>query len=270
LSLSIICKYLLTGSVAGFLAGLFGVGGGLIIVPALLAIFFVQGFDPAVSMHLALGTSLATIILTSISSTRAHHAHGAVQWDIVRQMALGLLLGGLLGALVVKQLQSQSLQVIFAVFEIIVAIKLLTSVNKNTSNNTSAYKKLWSKTAFVISGVFVSAISAVVGIGGGSLSVPLLRGLGVSMQQAVATSAALGLPIAISGTLAFMWIGSANDGLPRYSLGFVYLPAFVGLGLMSVLFAPFGARIAHKLPDKVLQTTFAVGLLLIAIVILVY
>lgn len=271
MSFSILFLYLLTGSIAGFLAGLFGVGGGIIIVPALLAIFLFQGFDPTVSMHLALGTSLASIVLTSISSARAHHAHGAVQWTLVKQMTLGLLIGGLFGALIVKQLQSGALQIIFAIFVIFVALKLLSSEKATIRNKNKIQSKdaLLSAVIFNVTGFVISAVSAVVGIGGGTLSVPFLRWVGLSMQKAVATSAALGLPIAISGSLAFIWIGSSNMLVPAMSLGFVYLPAFISLGVMSVLFAPLGAKLAHYLPESVLQKGFAVGLLVIGGLLLI-
>jgi len=248
---------------AGFLAGLFGVGGGLIIVPALLYCFAIQGFDPTVSMHIAIGTSLATIILTSLSSMRAHHTHGAVQWLFVKKMTLGILLGGLLGALIAKSLRSDSLLFIFALFEILVAVKLLSNANIQTVRQTQPGRLILNFSAIII-----SAVSAIVGIGGGTLSVPFLRWLGLSIQKSIATSAALGLPIAISGSLAFVWTGSGNSLLPQYSVGFVYLPALFGVGLFSILLAPLGARCAHRLPASLLQRIFAIGLLVIAIILL--
>lgn len=268
MSIFILSLYALTGVIAGFLAGLFGVGGGIIIVPTLLFIFLLQGFEPAVSMHIAIGTSLATIILTSISSACAHNKHGAVQWRVVRQMATGLLLGGILGALFVKELQSGTLQIIFAVFEIIIAIKLLRTAGMRANNRLLVRKAFPHKIFLNVTAVFISAVSAVVGIGGGSLSVPFLRWLGLSIQKSIATSAVLGLPIAISGSLSFVWIGAAHPLLPAYSLGFVYLPALLGVGLMSIIFAPFGAQLAHKLPEKLLQRGFAVGLLVVAVLLL--
>lgn len=264
MDLSIIFLYAATGIVAGFLAGLFGVGGGLIVVPALMYCFFLQGFDPAVSMHMAVGTSLATIILTSISSMRAHHAHGAVQWLIVRQMTLGILLGGFIGALVAKNLRSDTLQFVFAVFEMLVAIKLFSNASVKTIRESMP-----GRLTFNLVAVFISAISAIVGIGGGTLSVPFLRWAGLSIQKAIATSAALGLPIAISGTLAFIWTGSGNALLPEASIGFIYLPALLGVGLLSILLAPLGARVAHRLPAMVLQRVFASGLLIIAVILMI-
>ena len=264
MSLSIILLYAACGTLAGFLAGLFGVGGGLIIVPALLYIFFIQGFDPAISMHMAIGTSLSTIILTSVSSARAHHLHGAVKWQIVQQMTLGIFIGGLLGAVIAKNLRSESLQTVFAIFEILVAIKLFSNAKVTVSR-----KSLPGKALLFTAGFIISAVSAVVGIGGGTLSVPFLRWVGLPIQKAVATSAALGLPIALSGTLAFIWTGSGIASLPRYSAGFIYFPALLGVGLLSILLAPLGARIAHRLSARALQTTFALGLLVIALLMLI-
>lgn len=267
MSLSIILLYATTGIVAGFLAGLFGVGGGLIIVPALLYCFYLQGFDPSISMHIAIGTSLATIILTSISSARAHHVHGAVQWLIVKRMTLGIVIGGVLGALIAKSLRSESLQIIFAVFEILIAIKLFRNAKVKADKSFSA-SRLLNTWPLIGASILISAMSAIVGIGGGSLSVPFLRLTGISIQKAIATSAALGLPIAIAGSLAFMWTGYGNALLPKYSIGFIYLPALVGVGFLSIFLAPLGARFAHRLPAEILQTIFAAGLLLVAMVLL--
>lgn len=263
MSLSIFFLYVVTGIFAGFLAGLFGVGGGLIIVPALMYCFFLQGFDPAISMHLAIGTSLATIIFTSISSARAHHVHGAVQWSTVKRMVAGIFIGALLGALLAKNLKADILKMTFAVFEIFVAFKLLS--NAKTKVHSTRLPGNFGLTGV---GVVISMVSALVGIGGGTLSVPFFRWNGLPIRKAIATSAALGLPIAIAGSLFFVWTGAGNLLLPEYSIGFVYLPAFVAVGLFSVLLAPLGARCAHRLPEVILQRVFAVGLLIIAVILL--
>ncbi|VAW92437.1 Uncharacterized UPF0721 integral membrane protein [hydrothermal vent metagenome] len=265
MALSIIFLYLATGIIAGFLAGLFGVGGGLIIVPALMYCFFLQGFDPSISMHLAIGTSLATIILTSISSTRSHHAHGAVQWLTVKRMLVGIFIGALLGALLAKNLKADVLKTIFALFEIFVAFKLLTNAKTKAHHD-----HLLGNVGLAVVAILISMISALVGIGGGTLSVPFLRWSGLSIQKAIATSAALGFPIAIAGTLSFMWTGAGNLLLPGYSIGFIYLPAFIAVGLASILLAPLGARCAHRLPAAVLQRIFAAGLFVIAFILLLY
>ncbi len=254
---------MVTGIIAGFLAGLFGVGGGLIIVPALMYCFFLQGFDPSISIHLAIGTSLATIILTSLSSTQAHHAHGAVQWFVVKRMVLGIFIGALLGALLAKNLKADVLKSIFAVFEMFVAFKLLSNVKTKVHT-----VKLPGNMGLTSAAILISAVSALVGIGGGTLSVPFLRWNGLSIQRAIATSAALGFPIAIAGALSFMWTGAGNLLLPEYSIGFIYLPAFIAVSLASILLAPLGARCAHVLPAEVLQRVFAVGLLVIALILL--
>ena len=260
MTLSILALYVISGIAAGFLAGLFGVGGGLIIVPVLVYCFFLQGFEADISMHLAIGTSLATIILTSLSSIKAHHSHSAIEWGIVRQMTLGIIIGGFLGALLAKNLRSDSLQIIFAIFEILVGFKLfLSSAPQANSESKKIINRLYLNSA----GLVISAISAVIGIGGGTLSVPFLRWLGCNIQNAIATSAALGLPIALAGALAFIWTGAANTQLPELSLGFVYLPAFLGIGLLSIWLAPLGARCAHRLPANVLQKVFAVALIAI-------
>ncbi len=263
MSLSILFLYVVTGTTAGFLAGLFGVGGGLIIVPALMYCFFLQGFDPAISMHLAIGTSLATIILTSISSARTHHAHGAVQWSTVKRMVAGIFIGALLGALLAKNLKADMLKMTFALFEMFVAFKLLSNAQTKVHST-----RLPGNFGLTWVAIFISMVSALVGIGGGTLSVPFFRWNGLPIRKAIATSAALGLPIAIAGSLFFVWAGAGNLLLPEYSIGFVYLPAFVAVGLFSVLLAPLGARCAHRLPEVILQRVFAVGLLIIAVILL--
>ncbi|MFI8480261.1 sulfite exporter TauE/SafE family protein [Pseudomonas sp. NPDC078700] len=243
--------YLMLGAAAGVMAGLFGVGGGLIIVPVLVASFTAHGFAPEIMTHLAVGTSLATIIFTSIDSVREHHRLGAVRWPVFIWMALGILLGAALGALTASKIQGPLLQKIIGVFAISVALQMILGLKPKASHGVPG------KPGLTVAGVVVGWASAIFGIGGGSLSVPFLMWRSVPMQQAVATSAACGLPIALAGAISFMWIGWNEPQLPQWSAGFVYLPALAGIAISSMFFARVGARLAHRLSPLVLKRLFA-------------
>lgn len=246
-----IALYVVVGLVAGFLAGLLGVGGGLVIVPALTFIFSAQLFPSAYILHLALGSSLASILFTSLSSLRAHHAHGAVNWGVVRGITPGILTGTLLGTVVATQLSSNFLKGFFIAFLYYVATQMLLDIRpKGTRGLPGAL-------GMFLAGGIIGGISSLVGIGGGTLSVPFMTRCNVRMHQAIGTSAAIGFPIALAGAVGYLANGFAVAGLPPYSLGFVYLPAMLGLVAASVLTAPMGARVAHRLPVKELKKVFA-------------
>ncbi|WP_447588247.1 sulfite exporter TauE/SafE family protein [Aquipseudomonas campi] len=247
--------YMVLGACAGILAGLFGVGGGLIIVPVLVFSFTAQGFDTSVLTHMAVGTSLATIIFTSINSVREHHRKGAVRWPIFAWLALGILLGAALGSLTASTIQGPYLQKIIGVFAIIIAIQMALDLKPKASRDVPG------KVGLTAAGGVIGWASAIFGIGGGSLTVPFLTWRSVPMQQAVATSSACGLPIALASALSFMIIGWGKPNLPEWSLGFVYLPAMVGIALTSMFFARFGARLAHRLSPRLLKRLFALLLL---------
>jgi uncharacterized membrane protein YfcA len=247
--------YLVLGACAGVLAGLFGVGGGMIIVPVLVFSFTVQGFDPGILTHLAVGTSLATIIFTSINSVREHHRRGAVRWPVFVWMAVGILIGAGFGSLTAAAIQGPMLQRIIGVFAILVAIQMGLDLKPKASREVPG------KPGLTLAGGVIGWASAIFGIGGGSLTVPFLTWRSVPIQQAVATSAACGLPIAAASALSFMALGWSNASLPPYSLGFIYLPALVGIAATSMFFARFGARLAHRLSPRLLKRLFALLLL---------
>ncbi|MBI4798417.1 MAG: sulfite exporter TauE/SafE family protein [Desulfarculus sp.] len=244
------------GSVAWVLAGLLGVGGGLVIVPALTFVFTALNLPAQNIMHLALGTSLATIIFTSVSSVRAHHARGAVHWDIVARITVGIILGTLAGTWVAAQLSTGFLKGFFAVFLFYVAAQLLLDIKPKAS------RQMPGTAGTTGVGGVIGVVSALVGIGGGSLSVPFMLWCNVPAREAIGTSAAIGFPIAISGAVGYLVNGLATPGLPAMSLGYIYLPALAGVALASVLTAPLGARLAHTLPVPTVKKIFA--LLLIA------
>ena len=238
---------------AGFAAGLFGVGGGLIIVPILYIVFTQLHYDPSVIMHLAIGTSLATIIVTSMSSVSAHHKRGAVMWDVFRNLAPGLALGSFLGAGIADYMSGQGLQLLIGFFAVWVAYGMFAGASKPVD----PAHHLPSKAMQLLAGGGIGIASAIFGIGGGSLTVPYLIRHGVVIQKAVATSAAGGLPIAVAGALGFMWFGSNTQAEVPHSIGYVHIYAFIGISMMSFITAKFGAKVAHKLSPAMLKRCFA-------------
>ncbi|CAG0973945.1 hypothetical protein MTYP_01385 [Methylophilaceae bacterium] len=249
--------YLLAGACAGLLSGLFGVGGGLIIVPILSLIFSSLAFPEQHIMHMALGTSLATIIFTSISSARAHHGRLNVDWPVVRKIAIAIVLGTLLGTVLAASLQTAWLKAIFSIFVFAVATQLILNFTPNPG------RQLPGLFGISLAGLVIGIVSSLVGIGGGSLSVPFLIYCNTGVKRAIGTSAAIGLPIAAAGTLGYILNGLNTPQLPAYSLGYLYLPAFAGIAFVSMLTAPFGAALAHRLPPHVLKRAFAVLLYVI-------
>jgi len=258
-----IVQYLLLGSFAGLAAGLLGVGGGLIIVPVLVWLLSQQGVSQDIIVHLAVGTSLATIIFTSMSSVRAHHRYGAVQWPFVFNIAPGIIIGALIGAWIARYMPSKVLASFFGIFEILVAIQMGFGVKPHAARNLPS--------SWIISGVgsVIGSVSAIVGIGGGTMTVPYLVWCNVAMRKAVATSAAVGLPIAVAGAVGFIWTGWEHSSLPKDNWGFIVPQAFIGIVLASVLFAPLGAKLAHQLPALLLKRVFALFLFLLGVRMLV-
>lgn len=251
--------YPLIGAVAGVLAGLFGIGGGLVIVPALLSVFALQGFASAHLMHLAIGTSLATIVLTGVSSMLAHHRRGAVDWQTARGLMAGIVLGATLGSWLADRLDTGQLKILFGVFEILIGLKLLFELR------ASRQRLAPGRPALAIGGAIIGTVSVLLGIGGGTLTVPLLVWFGVAMTTAVGTAAACGVPIALAGALGFIVIGLDAEGLPQWSLGYIHWPAVVGILVLSIPAARYGAALAHRLPARALRRLFAVLLILVGV-----
>ncbi|MBO9481097.1 sulfite exporter TauE/SafE family protein [Salinisphaera sp. G21_0] len=249
--------YLVLGACAGVMAGLFGIGGGLIIVPVLIFSFTVQGMSPEVLSHMAVGTSLATMVVTSLSSIKAHQDAGAVQWAIFVTLSVGILAGAFLGVYTAVNLSGHLLQKLLGVFAILVSAKMWFGFKVYEGVRVPG------KSMLVSAGVVIGAVSSMFGIGGGTLSVPLLRRISLTMKQAVGTSAACGFPIAVMGALSNMVLGEKSSGLPALATGYVYWPAFLGVVLTSVLFARIGARIAHGLAADKLQKLFALFLFIV-------
>ena len=254
-----LAAYLGLGLLAGFVAGLLGVGGGLIIVPALIWLFDAQGVSPAIQPHLALGTSLASIMFTSLSSVRAHHRHGAVDWMTLRRIAPGIVFGTLAGAWLASLVPARPLKIFFVGFLFFAALQMALNFKPKPSRALPGHLGMF------CAGSLIGAVSSWVGIGGGTLSVPFQAWCNVSLHRAIATSAAIGFPIAAAGAVGYLIGGWQNPALPPDSLGFLSLPALGGIALGSVLTAPWGAKTAHALPVAKLKRIFALLLLILAV-----
>jgi uncharacterized protein len=254
-----LAAYLVLGAFVGFFAGLLGVGGGGIMVPMLTTLFAAQGFPHEHLVHLALGTSMAAIVMTSIASLRAHHAHGAVRWDIVRGVTPGVLLGTFAGTFIASRVASAPLAIFFACFMAYVAVQMVLNIKPKPS------RELPDSAGLAGVGAGIGLVSALVAIGGGSLSVPFMTWCNVKMQNAIGTSAAIGLPIALAGAAGYLVNGWGAASLPDWSVGYVYLPALLLVSLVSSFTAPFGARLAHRLPVGILKKIFAAVLILLSV-----
>lgn len=248
------------GSVAGVLAGLLGIGGGAVLVPGLLAVFALQNIDAPAMVHQAIATSLACVVFTALSSIRAHHRHGSVDWPLVGRLAPGLLVGSLLGAVVADQINGLVLQRIFGVAALLIGLRMI--FQRGTEGRALALPGAPALTAI---GGAIGGLSALIGIGGGSLTVPFLSACRVPMVRAVGTSAACGLPIALAGVSGFVLTGWHEPGRMPHSIGYVLWPAVVGITIASMLAAPLGARLAHWLPARQLKRGFGVLLCIIGL-----
>ena len=250
--------YLLMGLFVGFLAGMLGIGGGLILVTLMVFLFRLQGFPADRILHIALGTALTSIVFTSISSLRAHHRHGAVRWDIVKLATPGLVAGTLLGAVVADRVASKYLAIFFVAFVYFAAVQMFVDMKPKPTRTVPGWAGM--SVAAIITGI----VSSLVGAGGGLLSIPLMTMCNVPMRNAVGTSAALGLPIAIAGTAGYIYTGLGQDHLPPLTLGYVYVPALVGIVIGTFVTVPAGAKAAHTMPIPRLKKIFAVILFLMA------
>lgn len=249
--------YLAAGALAGVLAGLFGIGGGLIIVPILVACMTWQKMPQVVIMHLALGTSLGSIVFTSVSSFMAHHQRGAVQWPLVKRITLGILAGTLAGTFIAARIPTGGLKVFFVVFVYYVAVQMLLDFKPKPS------RVLPGLAGLTFTGMVIGVVSSLVGIGGGTLSVPFMLWCNIPLHTAIGTSAAIGFPIALAGTVGYIANGLSVPGLPPGCLGYLYLPALTGIVSASILTAPLGVRLAHYLPVAKLKRIFALLLLIV-------
>jgi uncharacterized membrane protein YfcA len=254
MEVSQILMLLAMGTFGGFCAGLLGIGGGMILVPMITMLLAARQVHPELIVHMAIATSMATILFTSVSSVRAHHRHGAVLWPVVKLLAPGILLGSWLGPWLGKQMNSSVLALFFAGFVAFSATRML------SAKKPVASRELPKGVAMFGAGGVIGVLSGLVGAGGGFISVPFMTSCNVKIHNAVATSAALGFPIAFAATLSNIWFGWNVANLPPHSIGYIYLPGCVIISVASVLMAPLGAKTSHKLPVATLKKVFAVVL----------
>ena len=252
------------GLFAGFLGGLFGIGGGIVVVPALYTLFTALGVPEQVVIKTAVGTSLATIIVTSLRSLSAHHKKGAVEVSILKNWGPWIAGGAIAGAIMTRFIDANLLTLLFAVGALLIGLQKLTSLRSVEKAESTAKQSSIPLSTGAVLGSATGVLSAIMGVGGGILGVLILTHFGRSMHKAVATAAGFGVAIAIPGTIGMMIAGWGIEGLPSWSVGFVNLPAFLVVAAMTFISAPFGARAAHRLKGRTLTLVFALYLLLTA------
>ena len=250
--------YALAGALIGFVAGMLGVGGGMMLVPIMVALFGAQGFVAGHLVHLALGTAMASIVFTSGASVREHHKLGAVDWAIVKRMTPGMITGTLVATAASGLVPQRELALAFAVIVICAAIQMF------FGKKPKAERTLPGPVPLFLVGTAIGVIAGLVSAGGAFVAMPFMMFCGVRAIVAIGTAAALSVPVAVMGTIGYAIAGWNVAGLPPYSVGFIYLPALAAIVCTSVLTAPFGARLAHRLPVQVLKRCFAVLLLCLA------
>jgi uncharacterized protein len=257
--LSVLATYLAVGAFVGFFAGLLGIGGGSVMVPILSMIFAQQGYSNDVVIHMALGTSMATIVPGGFSSARTHDQHDAVNWPVVKSMLPGLVAGTASGAVIAHFASTGFLKGFFVVFICFLAAQLLFNLKP------PGHCELPGRSGLNAFAALMGVISSLAGVGGAALSIAFLNWCNVRLHEAIGTAAAIGVPLSVAGTLGFIATGWFDPTLPKWSLGYVYLPAFAGIAATSVLAAPIGARLAHRLPVDVLRRVFVVFLVALAV-----
>lgn len=253
--------YLLCGVLTGFLAGLFGIGGGLLVIPVLLFLFGLQLMPE--TMHMAIGTSLASIIVASLSSIIAQYKRGAILFSVVKTSAPGAVLGSFLGVLIASHLHGLLLQRLFGLLLLVAALNLLFNINSASRKSPPDGK------IFFAAAILFGTLSTMLGVGGGIFMVPFFQWCGFSIRNSIATTAACILPVALVGTVGNILTGMHIADLPSFSTGFIYWPAFLGISLPSAFFAPLGVKAAHALPTSVLKKLFALFLILVALKMLI-
>lgn len=251
-------EFALIGMLAGYLAGFLGIGGGFVVVPALTYLFLRDTGTAPWAIHLAVATSLCTMLVTSMSSIVSHHRRGAIRWPLVRSMAVGLIVGAVLGAVIADALAGDALTRVFGSFAVLAGLQLM------FGRSPAAEHPLPGQPGVSLVGLVIGAISSLIGIGGGALTGPWQMWHGVRAQNAVATSAACGYPIAVAGTASFVLLG-LGGGMPDQALGYVHLPAFAGIALTSALTAPLGAATVHRLRPQLVRQIFGVFLVLVGL-----
>ena len=257
--LSDILMLMLCGSISGFLAGLLGIGGGMILVPFMILVFNHLGFNQEVIVHMAIATGMATILFTTSSAIWAHHKHGSIDWNLVASLSPGMIFGGLIGGSeLFEALKTSWLSLFFAIFIVYTSIQMLLNKKPTAGRDLPGVIGLFSF------GTFAGALASLVGAGGAFITVPFMLWCNVKPHTAMATSSGLGLPVSLAATIGYMYGSWGNTNLPSGSLGFVYLPAVACIVIVSIFTAPFGARMARKLNVAQLKRVFGIMLFFLA------
>lgn len=257
--LTVLISCVALGSVVGFLAGLLGIGGGLIIVPALVYLLPMVGVSSEIVMPMALATSLGAIVITSASAAFAHHSKKNIPWSLAKPLMLLVAVGALLGAFIADSLSSEALTGFFSIVVVLLAVYMLLSINASKKRSLPATYVL--QAISFITGI----IASLMGIAGGAILVPMLSFFGVSVRHSIGLATACGVMVALFGSLGYIITGFNLPNLPTWSLGYIYLPALLGIVMSSAIFAPIGVKYASKLPVKTLKKFFAVFLICVAI-----
>ena len=246
------------GVFSGLIAGLFGIGGGTLIVPVLVTCFFSMGFEESIIVHLALGTSMACIFFTGLASANAHKKKNAIDFGVMKPVVIGIIFGSFLGAIFAIQIAGSILKIIIGLFALFVAIQIgfqLELRRRRSDNKSTSY----------VAGSSIGFLSSILGIGGGIFSVSYFKSSGLSLTTSIGTSAACGVPIAIFASLGYIFVGFNNSVLPPMSIGYIYLPAVIGVSITSIFTAVYGAKLAHFISEKLLRNLLISLMLTISI-----
>ena len=261
--------YLALGAFTGLLAGMFGIGGGSVLVPSLIFIFYGMGFESSIIVLMAIGTSLASIFFSAISSSLSHNKKRSVEWSLVIPLSIGMILGAVIGAGYAATLSNENLKWIITIFLMVVGLEMITGFTKSLAEKDQGFISL-SKFIIPIHGSWIGFLSSMIGIGGGSFTTPLMIAGGYNIRKGIGTAAACGVPIAATGSIGYMYFGQTTEvNLPPGAYGFVFWPAVISISLASIFTAKIGANISHSIAEKNLKISFGIFLILVGILVII-
>jgi len=257
--------FIALGSITGILAGMFGIGGGVLLVPVLIFIFYGMGMEESVVVYMAIGTTLSSIIFSGISSAHSHHSKKCVEWKLVFPLSLGMIVGAFIGSRYATSMSSDNLKLIITIFLIAVGGEMLFGYTKLLSSR----RRLVSISNILapIHGGWIGFLSSILGIGGGSFTTPLMTLAGYNIRQGIGTAAACGVPIALAGAMGYLYFGQTHPNLPTGATGFIFWPAVLGIASASIITARIGSNIAHSISEQILKRLFGVLLVIAAIMV---
>jgi len=259
--------YLSLGACTGLLAGMFGIGGGSILVPSLIFIFYGMGFESSIIVLMAIGTSLASIFFSAISSALSHHNKRSVEWSLVMPLSVGMIVGAVIGAGYAATLSNENLKWIITIFLIVIGIEMISGLTQALAKKDKGFISL-SKFMVPAHGSWIGFLSSIIGIGGGSFTTPLMIAGGYNIRQGIGTAAACGVPIAAAGAIGYMYYGQTVEvNLPSGAVGYVFWPAVISISLASIFTAKLGANISHSISEKALKVSFGIFLILVGILV---